>query len=192
MAVKQELREKQRVSSRKYYQEHREEQQTYHRKYWQEHKEERKAYARKHYQEHKEEAKLKSRKYWQQHREEHKAYAKEYRQEHREEVNAKLRKYRQTHREEINAKASTSNRDKKLKVIELLGGRCRNCGLTDARVLQVNHINGDGKKDRASYSSHAFYTRILSNKRDTKDLELLCANCNILYEYEVGRKIWQK
>ena len=57
----------------------------------------------------------------------------------------------------------TAWRNHKRRVLEL-GGKCVNCGETDIRVLQINHING----------------------RDNPEVDVRCANCNILYEYERG------
>lgn len=74
-------------------------------------------------------------------------------------------------------------------VINLLGGCCANCGITDHRVLQINHINGDARKDYEKYNGRQkFYKAIFCGKRPTNDLNLLCANCNILYDYDTGRR----
>lgn len=78
---------------------------------------------------------------------------------------------------------------KKLEVIELLGGKCVNCGVSDVRILQVNHMNGDGAAERKTHFSHyKFINDILSGERSTSDLELRCANCNILHEFERGAR----
>lgn len=73
----------------------------------------------------------------------------------------------------------------KAKVIQLLGGKCVRCGVDDYRVLQVNHRQGRGREERAPQS---LYRDIVMGRRTTDDLELRCANCNILYEYEHGRR----
>jgi len=81
------------------------------------------------------------------------------------------------------------NRKTRLAVIKLLGGCCADCGNTDPRVLQINHINGDSKKDRERYSNNqGLYKAILCGERPIDDLNLLCANCNILYDYDTGRR----
>lgn len=72
------------------------------------------------------------------------------------------------------------------KAINKLGGKCVNCGETDLRVLQVNHLNGGGGKDDKGL---VFYRKIVKGERDIEDLDVRCANCNILYEYEAGRRI---
>jgi hypothetical protein len=75
----------------------------------------------------------------------------------------------------------------RLKIIKILGGKCKKCGITDWRVLQINHINGGGRKE-LELNMNKFYKDILLKKRNIIDLDLRCANCNILYEYEVGRR----
>ncbi len=72
--------------------------------------------------------------------------------------------------------------------LKLLGGRCVNCGETDRRVLQINHINGAGR-DETVGNSYKFIKDILSGARKTDDLDVRCANCNVLYEYERGTRV---
>lgn len=82
----------------------------------------------------------------------------------------------------------------KRKAIEALGGRCVVCGETDLRLLTVNHVKGDGHKDRRQYGVNpdglAMYRAINQGKKDTDDLDVRCFNHNILYEYELGRRSW--
>lgn len=75
----------------------------------------------------------------------------------------------------------------KERVIELLGGKCVNCGLKDWRLLQVNHCHGGGRQERKEQfqnSASQFYHALLEGKRTKEDLDLRCANCNILAEYD--------
>lgn len=75
------------------------------------------------------------------------------------------------------------------RVIELLGGKCRKCGEDDIRVLQINHCDSNAKGDREEYAYWtSFYRAIENGQRDSSDLEVLCANCNIIYEYEIGHR----
>lgn len=76
-------------------------------------------------------------------------------------------------------------------VLEKIGLKCRRCGETDLRVLQINHKNGGGSNDfkqphGRGRISVQLYCAILNGTRLTDDLETLCANCNIIYEYERG------
>lgn len=46
-------------------------------------------------------------------------------------------------------------------------------------LLDINHSNRDGKKDRIYWgSSNSFYLAIVEGRRKTDDLELLCAMCH--------------
>jgi hypothetical protein len=69
----------------------------------------------------------------------------------------------------------------RFKVILLLGGRCVRCGNNDLRVLEINHI---GKKKWSLKVRDL--AEIASGKADGFDVR--CANCNVLYEYECGRR----
>lgn len=72
------------------------------------------------------------------------------------------------------------------KVIEYLGSKCEKCGITDKRVLQIDHIKGDGEKERRGknrISSNKFCKKVLSTPKG-KEYQLLCANCNWIKKYE--------
>lgn len=65
-------------------------------------------------------------------------------------------------------------------VIIKFGGRCGRCGFKDSRALQINHKNGNGRKDHKR--AYRMYNEILQRSRE--DLELLCANCNTIHKVE--------
>lgn len=69
----------------------------------------------------------------------------------------------------------------RFKVILILGGRCVVCGINDLRVLEINHIAK--KKWKLKVRDLA---DIAGGKSD--GFEVRCANCNVLYEYELGRR----
>ena len=75
---------------------------------------------------------------------------------------------------------------RRLEVIKTLGGKCVSCGNADPRVLQINHVNGGGSKDK-SRGSRGIIPEILKGNRPG-EFDLRCANCNILYEFEKGRR----
>lgn len=56
------------------------------------------------------------------------------------------------------------------------------CGESDPRVLEINHLKGKPKKGERARRS--FLRRVIEGRRPIDDLDLRCANCNILYEYE--------
>lgn len=72
------------------------------------------------------------------------------------------------------------------KLLGLLGNKCMKCGITDFRVLQVDHINGNGNKERRIIASCHEYHLYIINKvlKGSKDYQLLCANCNWIKRYE--------
>lgn len=66
-------------------------------------------------------------------------------------------------------------------VLKKLGDECKHCGISDERVLQVDHVHGNGKADRALHcngSAPSYLKKILLDK--TGMYQLLCANCNLI------------
>lgn len=73
------------------------------------------------------------------------------------------------------------------KVRHLLGDKCKHCGITDTRVLQIDHINGGGyreMRDKGWSSGNVlpYLKHILSV--GGQGYQLLCANCNWIKRYE--------
>lgn len=73
-----------------------------------------------------------------------------------------------------------------MQAFEYLGNKCQVCDVNDWRMLQINHINGNGRKEVTGSQKHRLYRDIVAGKR--KDINLLCANHNALYEYERGKR----
>ena len=86
---------------------------------------------------------------------------------------------------EKNKTAKTDYRVRlRLATIEKLGGKCIKCGFSDARALQVDHINGGGNQERVSgklNSVNALYRDVCSSEGK---YQLLCANCNVIKRVE--------
>ncbi|MBA7709351.1 hypothetical protein ES703_118266 [subsurface metagenome] len=65
------------------------------------------------------------------------------------------------------------------------GGKCKQCGFTDWRALQIDHIHGNGYEDKRGRGIE-YIKRLL--KMDDAELhskyQLLCANCNWIKKYE--------
>jgi hypothetical protein len=81
-------------------------------------------------------------------------------------------------------------------LFEKLGGaHCVQCGFSDVRALQLDHINGGGRQHRKSLSSGTAYFRALS-KMSTSELvrtfQVLCANCNAIKREEREEWRWQR
>lgn len=77
------------------------------------------------------------------------------------------------------------NRYVRARAVLKLGGACRACGNSDLRVLQLNHINGEGKTSRNDKVTYGEAVRIL-NGETLPYIEVLCANCNVIHEYDRG------
>jgi len=120
---------------------------------------------------------------------------KNYVQTHREQINTNQRNWRKLNSDKCRKTQRTSTRKcrEKLKreIFELLGGCCTNPygqhkePYTDIRALQIDHINGGGRKGRHGKSSISIYRDILIQiKSGSKNYQLLCANCNWIKRYK--------
>lgn len=73
------------------------------------------------------------------------------------------------------------------KILLALGLECKRCGFSDPRALQIDHVYGDGRKERtkkfrSNYSFYRFvYERIVAG---SDSYQLLCANCNQIKRVE--------
>jgi hypothetical protein len=81
----------------------------------------------------------------------------------------------------------STRKNKRLRAINKLGGKCINCGTDDIRILQINHINGGGRKDLLDRGEMGKIKDILEDK-NSGHYDIRCANCNVLYEYERGKR----
>jgi hypothetical protein len=64
--------------------------------------------------------------------------------------------------------------------VAYLGGYCARCGMTDYRVLQIDHVDGGGSEEYRRIGQHGVQRRIL---RGAAGYQLLCANCHMLKTY---------
>lgn len=80
----------------------------------------------------------------------------------------------------------------RLEAMQKLGWKCANCEETDIRVLQIAHKGteslGNSKKRGIKHIGVYLYKKIISGEVSNDEVELLCSNCNILYEFEIGRR----
>jgi hypothetical protein len=67
-------------------------------------------------------------------------------------------------------------------VIEHLGNKCISCEESDSRVLQIDHVNGGGTKERKVIGSYGIFHKALNDT--IQEYQLLCANCNSVKRYE--------
>lgn len=100
-----------------------------------------------------------------------------------------FKEYRRTHPDPgHNERSRRSQSRLRPKVVAMLSGKCVRCGNTDLQVLQINHINHGGRAESRKYSGFVgMYRAIIKGERSIEDLNVLCANCNTIYEYEEKR-----
>ena len=64
-------------------------------------------------------------------------------------------------------------------MVAAYGGECACCGESIKEFLTIDHINGDGAKDRKIRGvGHTFYRWLRKNNWPQGRLQLLCWNCN--------------
>ena len=56
-----------------------------------------------------------------------------------------------------------------------LGAKCVKCGRLERWSLEVDHVNGDGAKDRRRGGNTAVYQRVMIHP---EDYQVLCVLCN--------------
>lgn len=67
----------------------------------------------------------------------------------------------------------------RLETIMAYGGKCVNCNIIDTDVLEIDHINNDGAKERKENLFGYNLCRKLKKEGYPKDrYQLLCRNCN--------------
>lgn len=70
-------------------------------------------------------------------------------------------------------------------IVEVLGGKCVNCGFNDIRALEVHHKQGNGNKERRNrmgtlVNDYRYYRQMLTH---LSDYELLCSNCHAILNW---------
>lgn len=63
---------------------------------------------------------------------------------------------------------------RRVRALMLLGGKCETCGINDMRVLQFDHINGNGRVERQTVP------QIKQVFQRPLDFQILCANCHAI------------
>ena len=71
------------------------------------------------------------------------------------------------------------------RAMDCLGGRrCANCGCNDFSVLEINHINGGGRKALKVKQNRQLYRDIMNDRVDLREYNVLCRICNALHYVE--------
>jgi S-adenosylmethionine:tRNA-ribosyltransferase-isomerase (queuine synthetase) len=72
---------------------------------------------------------------------------------------------------------------RKIELIKRLGGKCVKCGITDIRVLDVNHKDPT-KKERPKDRKYNWTRRFKEWNKNFSNIELLCSNCHRIHTWQ--------
>ena len=92
------------------------------------------------------------------------------------------RRYFQKNRERLNQKRRELSHYLRFTAMNLLGGvRCCECGILDSRILEINHIKGNGTKKRKQGEpvGDKLYRAIINGNLDKTEFNVLCRICNV-------------
>jgi len=65
-------------------------------------------------------------------------------------------------------------------IFGILGNKCRHCGFSDQRALQMDHIHGrNGEKRLGNIEDRHRFVRDYP-KKAKETYQILCANCNVI------------
>jgi predicted HNH restriction endonuclease len=128
--------------------------------------------------------KEKARKRYLAHRDERLKKMRDYYQSHKKEMSERQKRTMQKPENKEKARKWHRERDRKNRqdLIKLYGGKCCNCGFSDWRALQIDHINGGGGEERKECSTYQYKKRLLT--ANGNKYQLLCANCNKIKQHE--------
>lgn len=105
-------------------------------------------------------------------RPEHSKFLKNWWSEHLEEARKYDREYQYKIRQKVRQEA-----------VAYYGGKCAKCGITDYRILQIDHIENNGYKHRKEIKTWQFPMWLKKNGYP-KGYQILCCNCNWLKRVE--------
>jgi len=104
----------------------------------------------------------------------------------------KMMEYRKKYNEEKGSFYRDARKLRRDACYLALGGKCSECGFSDYRALQVDHINSDGHLERHLLRRNDYYPNVMeSYMKGEGRYQLLCCNCNWIKRVEKGeyRKI---
>ena len=113
----------------------------------------------------------------------------------RDRILEKAKIYSLKNRELLRQKAADRRSRIRAAVLSLLGNRCANpncrhlnqdgtLGCKDERLLQIDHIHGNGTKERKRLGNNPYAVFIKVLRDQGKGYRLLCAQCNWLHRIE--------
>ena len=103
----------------------------------------------------------------------------------------RTRKYRERVGRSVMREQERSQNDQlREQVLEQYGKKCNKCGYNaDLRVLQLDHINGNGNKERRTIGVRGIRRNALKNP---EQYQLLCPTCNWIKRYNLNEQNTRK
>lgn len=130
-------------------------------------------YYREYYKSHPEKMREKRNKYYKLHPDRMKKFKQNYFKNNKEKIYMRARKYDKTWRRRMREAA-----------LSILGNKCIRCGFSDERALQIDHIQGNGNKERKTITTNLNKIVVESISKGENKYQLLCANCNWIKKFE--------
>jgi len=93
----------------------------------------------------------------------------------------RVKQYQRKYPERLAVRMKRSRTKLRTEVIDAYGNKCNCCGESIIQFLTIDHVNGDGNKDRLASGrkrgGHALYSK-LRREKYPKGYRVLCWNCN--------------
>jgi hypothetical protein len=108
-----------------------------------------------------------------------------------------MKEYHRKHGRPDSRKAHKVDIKIREEIFTLLGNQCSNPFnlehgnfLTDKRCLQIDHVNGNGLKERKIFPSYSTFLKHVLEEitKGSREYQLLCANCNWIKRREHNEK----
>jgi len=110
-------------------------------------------------------------------------------QKNKEKVLRQTDEWAKKHREYLRMFGRRKRIKLMIEIFSLIGQSCARCGITDKRILQIDHIKGNGYAMRKIVKGTSQYEFMLGHiKKGSEDYQILCANCNLIEGIEKGYK----
>lgn len=91
-----------------------------------------------------------------------------------------MRRFRETFPDHQRIRNKAHKVSLREKFFVLYGESCAMCGISDKRVLTLDHIHGGGKAERMAVGGHrGVYVRAI-NEHQPEKYRVLCLNCQFL------------
>jgi hypothetical protein len=107
-------------------------------------------------------------------------YIKVWRQNNRDKYNQISKKWRQNNRDKVNQQKREWYHQLRDEVIDAYGGKCKCCDETRKEYLSIDHIDGNGNKQKREIgvrTPQEFYCWLKENNYP-EEFQVLCFNCN--------------